>query len=79
MRIIISSIFSKVDGSIFPAISFVPAKITTTDGLRLIISVLNRTNICEVVGPAMPRLIYSYQAKKNEKAPLQSSVIEYAD
>jgi len=68
MGIILSSIISRVDGFRFPAISLVSAKITTTDGLRLIASALNRTNIYGVVCLAIHQLIYGLPAKKSGRA-----------
>ena len=51
----LSSIISSVLGPVFPAISFIPARITTTEGLRLMTSGLNLISIWGVVWPLMPR------------------------
>ena len=46
---IFSAIFSIFIGPVFPAISFIPASITTAVGLRFTTSGLNLINICGVV------------------------------
>ena len=45
----LSSIISTVDGPVFPAMSFVPARMTTAAGLSAITSCRKRTSICGVV------------------------------
>ena len=51
----LSSIISKVMGPVLPAMSLVPARITTTFGLSAITSGRKRISICGVVWPLMPR------------------------
>ena len=55
--IMLSVIDLTVDGPVFSAISFIPAKITTMSGLRSTTSCLKRTSICGVVWPLIPLLI----------------------
>src|SRR6266571_3777552 len=50
-------------GPVLPAMSLVPASITTAFGSRLITSCRNRTSICEVVCPPIPRLMYGLPGK----------------
>ena len=57
MDFILSNIIFGVEGPVFPAISLVPAKITTTLGFRSITSCLKRNNIWGVVCPLIPLLI----------------------
>ena len=52
----LSSICSSVSGPVLPAMSLVPARITTTLGWSAITSCRKRTSICGVVWPLMPRL-----------------------
>ena len=53
----LSWIASGVVGPVLPAMSFVPASITTTFGLSSITSRRKRISICGVVCPLMPRLM----------------------
>ena len=46
---------SSLIGPVLPAMSFVPARITTAFGFRSMTSRRNRTSICGVVWPLMPR------------------------
>ena len=48
-------ISSLVIGPVLPAMSLVPARMTTALGFRSITSGRNRINICGVVWPLMPR------------------------
>ncbi len=50
------SMVSRLTGPVFPAMSFVPARMTTTSGARSITSGRKRRSICDVVWPPMPRL-----------------------
>src|SRR5207248_8531981 len=59
---------------VFPAMSFVPARITATLGARLMTSARNRTSICGVVCPSMPR--FRYPLPGNQRSRSQCSVIE---
>jgi len=71
------SISSSVIGPVLPAMSLVPARITTTRGARAITSGLNRSSICGVVWPLMPRSRYGLPGKKPPKRGCcQESVIE---
>ena len=47
---------SSVIGPVLPAMSFVPARMTTAFGFRLRTSGRKRMSICGVVWPLMPRL-----------------------
>jgi hypothetical protein len=47
---------SRLTGPALPAMSFVPARITTASGRRARTSGRKRSSICEVVWPPMPRL-----------------------
>ena len=59
----LSSMEVGVVGPVLPAISFVPARITTTFGCSAITSGQKRTNICGVVWPLMPRFTYGLPGK----------------
>ena len=65
MDLILAAIILIVTGPVLPAISFVPAKITTAFGCRSITSALNLTSICAVVWPLIPRLIYDFPEKNS--------------
>ncbi|MNT65439.1 hypothetical protein D3C72_2034220 [compost metagenome] len=52
----LSSIIACVAGPVLPAMSLVPARITTTSGRSASTSCEKRTSICAVVCPLMPRL-----------------------
>src|SRR5258708_6639008 len=56
-----------VHGPVFPARSFVPARIITTTGRSAITSARNRTSICGVVCPLIPRSIYGFPGKNPPK------------
>jgi hypothetical protein len=59
----LSSIISRVDGPVLPAMSFVPPRITTTAGLSATTSWRKRSSICGVVCPLMPRPTYGLPGK----------------
>jgi hypothetical protein len=64
-------------GPVLPAMSLVPARMTTTSGSSARTSARNRTSICGVVCPPMPRLMYGLPGKKPPyPSLLQLSVIE---
>ena len=73
---ILSVIISVVEKPLFPAISFIPARIITTVGFNAMTSALKRISICGVVCPLIPRLTYFLSAKKLGSTVLQNSVIE---
>ena len=68
------SICSGVSGPVLPAMSLVPARITTTFGFSSITSCRNRTSICGVVCPLIPR--FTYGLLGNDTSRCQPSVIE---
>jgi len=57
------SISSIVIGPVLPAMSLVPARMTTAFGASAITSARNRTSNCDVVWPLMPRLTYGLPGK----------------
>src|SRR3982751_6555020 len=77
MDAILSSIISSVDGPVLPAMSLVPASITTTLGFNATTSGRKRTSICGVVCPLIPRLMYGFPANMVGKYCCQPSVIEF--
>ena len=52
----LSRVCSGVIGPVFPAMSLVPARITTAAGCSAITSARKRSSICGVVWALMPRL-----------------------
>ena len=71
-------ISSLVIGPVLPAMSLVPARMTTAFGFRSITSGRNRISICGVVWPLIPRPTYDlFFVKKSPKRGCgQASVIE---
>jgi len=71
-------IISNVDGPVLPAISFVPARMTTAAGWRWTTSCWKRTSICGVVCPLMPRFTYGLPGKNTPVVGVrpQASVME---
>ena len=65
---------SSVIGPVLPAMSFVPARITTAFGFRSMTSGRKRMSICGVVWPLMPRPTYGLPGKNGREARLRPRV-----
>ncbi len=76
MEIRLSSIMAWVDGPVLPAMSFVPARITTTAGSSAMTSWRKRTSSCGVVWPLMPRPTYGLPGNIVSKYRAHASVME---
>src|SRR5262245_17180175 len=73
----LSWIMDSVEGPVLPAMSLVPARMTTTLGLRANTSGLNRISIWGVVWPLIPRFMYGLPGKNWDGSwRPQPSVIE---
>ena len=72
----LSAIIACVAGPVFPAMSLVPARITTTAGLSATTSCRKRISICGVVCPLMPRPTYGLPGNITGKCAAHASVIE---